>query len=46
MNGGVLSPARADELRSQVTVEMDEAVKFAIKSAFPNVASALDYVYA
>ncbi len=46
VNAGVLTSVKADELRAQVAVEMDDAVDFAIKSAFPAVEAALDYVYA
>ena len=46
VNSGVLDSAKADELRSQVAVEMDEAVNFAVNSAFPETESALNYVCA
>jgi pyruvate dehydrogenase E1 component alpha subunit len=46
VNSGVLDSTKADELRSQVAAEMDEAVNFAVKSPFPETASALNYVYA
>jgi pyruvate dehydrogenase E1 component alpha subunit len=44
--GGVLSAAKADELGAEVAKEMDAAVKFAIKSPYPKLESALENVYA
>jgi TPP-dependent pyruvate/acetoin dehydrogenase alpha subunit len=42
----VLNPAKADELAAQVAKEMEAAVAFAVKSPFPKLESALEYVYA
>ena len=44
--GGVLSAAKADELGAEVAKEMDAAVKFAIKSPYPKLESALENIYA
>jgi TPP-dependent pyruvate/acetoin dehydrogenase alpha subunit len=46
VNSGVLTSAKADELRSQVAAEMEGAVNFALNSAFPKVESALNCIYA
>jgi pyruvate dehydrogenase E1 component alpha subunit len=43
---GVLTAAKADELASRVTDEMQEAVSFALDSPFPKLESALEYNYA
>jgi TPP-dependent pyruvate/acetoin dehydrogenase alpha subunit len=42
----VLSSTKADELAAQVGKEMQAAVTFAVKSPFPKLESALDFVYA
>jgi len=46
VKSGVLSAAKADELRAQVAKEMDAAVAFAVKSPFPKLESALENIYA
>jgi pyruvate dehydrogenase E1 component alpha subunit len=46
VNGGLLSSAKADEIKQKVTAEMQAAVNFALKSPFPTLESALDYAYA
>lgn len=46
VQGGVLNGVKADEIAEQVAKEIDGAVKFAVKSPFPKLESALDNVYA
>jgi TPP-dependent pyruvate/acetoin dehydrogenase alpha subunit len=41
-----LSPGKADEIKAQVVAEMRAAVDFGVKSPFPKLESALEYVYA
>jgi TPP-dependent pyruvate/acetoin dehydrogenase alpha subunit len=43
---GVLSSDDADALAARVRDEMEEAVRFALASPFPDVHEALEYVYA
>jgi len=46
VQAGILTGAKADELAAQVAQEMDAAVKFAVKSPYPTLESALEYNYA
>ena len=46
VNSGVLTAAKADEIATKVTAEMQAAVDFALKSPFPKLEYALDHVYA
>ncbi len=46
VQGGTLTPARADALARQAADEMQAAVTFALNSPFPKNESALDYNYA
>ena len=46
ISGGVLSPKQADEIKAKAVAEMRAAVEFALKSPFPKLESALEYVYA
>jgi acetoin:2,6-dichlorophenolindophenol oxidoreductase subunit alpha len=43
---GTLTSVQADELTAQVADEMEQAVSFALKSPYPELASALEYNYA
>jgi pyruvate dehydrogenase E1 component alpha subunit len=46
IKAGLLKPEKADEISAQVAKEMEAAVAFAVKSPFPKLESALEYVYA
>ena len=46
VNAGVLTPAKADEIKAQVIAEMREAMNRALESPYPKPESALDCVYA
>lgn len=46
VNEGVLTPAQADAIARQAADEMQAAIDFALKSPFPKLESALEYVYA
>jgi pyruvate dehydrogenase E1 component alpha subunit len=46
VQSGVLSATQADELTGRVTQEMQDAVRFALDSPFPQLNSALQYNYA
>ncbi len=46
ISGGTLNAAKADEMKAKAAAEMQAAVGFALKSPFPKLESALDFVYA
>src|SRR5271170_5145317 len=46
VTAGLLNPGKADEIAAHVAQEMEAAVAFAVKSPFPKLESALEYVYA
>ncbi|HVW18940.1 MAG TPA: thiamine pyrophosphate-dependent dehydrogenase E1 component subunit alpha [Solirubrobacteraceae bacterium] len=46
INDGVLSAEQADEIAAAAAAEMEEAVKFGLDSPFPELESALEYVWA
>jgi len=46
ISSGVLNSPQAEQLKTEVSAEMRAAVEFALKSPFPKLESALDYVYA